>query len=73
MVLDGNKFIVEMQVAHEKGFEHRAQYYAAKTYIEQRIRVPIFTILRKLLFWRLRNLRFFRIKKVICPSPNARC
>ncbi len=34
--LEGNKFIVEMQVAPEKGFEHRAQYYAAKTYIDQR-------------------------------------
>lgn len=34
--LEGNKFIVEIQIAPEKGFEHRAQYYAAKTYIEQR-------------------------------------
>lgn len=32
----GNKFIVEMQTADEIGFEKRAQYYAAKTYIEQR-------------------------------------
>jgi predicted transposase/invertase (TIGR01784 family) len=32
----GNHFIVEMQVAREPGFEKRAQYYAAKTYIEQR-------------------------------------
>lgn len=28
----GRKFIVEMQVAKIKGFEKRAQYYAAKTY-----------------------------------------
>jgi predicted transposase/invertase (TIGR01784 family) len=33
---EGNRFIVEMQVAREPGFEKRAQYYAAKTYIEQR-------------------------------------
>lgn len=34
--LEKNKFIIEIQVKDEKGFEHRAQYYAAKTYIEQR-------------------------------------
>lgn len=34
--LEENKFIIEMQVGDEPGFEHRAQYYAAKTYIEQR-------------------------------------
>jgi predicted transposase/invertase (TIGR01784 family) len=33
---EGNRFIVEMQVSSEKGFEKRAQYYAAKTYIDQR-------------------------------------
>jgi predicted transposase/invertase (TIGR01784 family) len=31
-----NRFIIEMQVAKENGFAKRAQYYAAKTYIEQR-------------------------------------
>lgn len=31
----GNLYIVEMQVAKEKGFEKRAQYYAAKAYISQ--------------------------------------
>lgn len=31
-----NRFIVEIQVAHEPGFAKRAQYYAAKAYIEQR-------------------------------------
>ena len=33
---NGNRFIVEMQVGKEPGFEKRAQYYAAKAYIEQR-------------------------------------
>ena len=28
-----NRFIIEIQVAHESGFIKRAQYYAAKTYI----------------------------------------
>ena len=31
----GNQYIVEMQVAKEKGFEKRAQYYASKAYIFQ--------------------------------------
>lgn len=31
----GNHYIVEMQVAKEKGFEKRAQYYASKAYIAQ--------------------------------------
>lgn len=31
----GNTYIVEMQVAKDKGFEKRAQYYAAKAYFSQ--------------------------------------
>lgn len=31
----GNTYIVEMQVAKEKGFEKRAQYYASKAYVSQ--------------------------------------
>lgn len=31
----GNTYIVEMQVAKEKGFEKRAQYYASKAYSSQ--------------------------------------
>ncbi len=31
----GNRYIVEMQVAKEKGFEKRAQYYASKAYASQ--------------------------------------
>lgn len=31
----GKTYIVEMQVAKEKGFEKRAQYYASKAYISQ--------------------------------------
>ena len=31
----GNTYIVEMQVARNKGFEKRAQYYASKAYISQ--------------------------------------
>jgi predicted transposase/invertase (TIGR01784 family) len=32
---NGNTYIVEMQVAKERGFEKRAQYYASKAYISQ--------------------------------------
>ncbi len=32
---NGNQYIVEMQVAKEKGFEKRAQYYASKAYSGQ--------------------------------------
>lgn len=31
----GNTYIIEMQVAKEKGFEKRARYYASKAYISQ--------------------------------------
>ncbi|HQS83716.1 MAG TPA: Rpn family recombination-promoting nuclease/putative transposase [Alphaproteobacteria bacterium] len=31
-----NKFIIEMQLARDPGFVKRAQYYASKTYIDQR-------------------------------------
>ncbi|MEI8295266.1 MAG: Rpn family recombination-promoting nuclease/putative transposase [Alphaproteobacteria bacterium] len=31
----GRQYIVEMQVAHDKGFAERAQYYASKAYINQ--------------------------------------
>jgi len=31
----GNTYIVEMQIAKEKGFEKRAQYYASKAYVSQ--------------------------------------
>ena len=32
---DGCQYIIEMQVASTKGFEARAQYYAAKAFINQ--------------------------------------
>jgi predicted transposase/invertase (TIGR01784 family) len=34
--VNGDRFIVEMQVMHEPGFEKRAQFYAARAYIDQR-------------------------------------
>src|SRR5216683_2359883 len=34
----GNQYIVEMQVAKEKGFEKRALYYASKAYVSQMVK-----------------------------------
>jgi len=31
----GNRYVVEMQVTNTRGFEKRAQYYAAKAYVNQ--------------------------------------
>jgi predicted transposase/invertase (TIGR01784 family) len=35
---DGSKFIIEMQLSKQEGFLKRTQYYAAKTYVEQRVK-----------------------------------
>ena len=34
--IKGRHFIIEMQIGNELGFEKRAQYYAARAYLEQR-------------------------------------
>ncbi len=57
--LEGNKFIVEMQVAPEKGFEHRAQYYAAKTYIEQREKGVDYQDLKEVTFLAITEFSLF--------------
>ncbi|MCB1212879.1 MAG: Rpn family recombination-promoting nuclease/putative transposase [Chlamydiia bacterium] len=36
---DGQRFIIEMQLSHEKGFDRRALYYAARAYCSQRQRI----------------------------------
>ena len=57
--LENNKFIVEMQVADEKGFEQRAQYYAAKTYIEQRKKDQEYFDLKEVTFLAIMNFTIF--------------
>lgn len=57
--LEGNKFVVEMQVAHEKGFEQRAQYYAAKTYIEQRGKDDKYYDLKEVTFLAITKFKAF--------------
>jgi predicted transposase/invertase (TIGR01784 family) len=46
----GVKFIVEMQVAKSKGFEKRAQYYAAKAYAQQADKGEEYYDLREIIF-----------------------
>lgn len=54
-----NKFIIEMQVKDEPGFEHRAQYYAAKTYIEQREKGIAYKDLKEVLFLAITSYNLF--------------
>jgi predicted transposase/invertase (TIGR01784 family) len=56
---EGNKFIIEMQVAHEPGFEKRAQYYAAKTYIKQREKGVEYQDLQSVTFLAIMNFVLF--------------
>ncbi|WP_338405937.1 Rpn family recombination-promoting nuclease/putative transposase [Wolbachia endosymbiont (group A) of Longitarsus flavicornis] len=48
----GNRYIAEMQLARDKGFEKRAQYYAAKAYSRQSIR---YANLQKIFFIAISN------------------
>ncbi len=59
----GEHFIVEMQVAHDSGFEKRAQYYAAKTYIEQRDKGVDYKDLKKVNFLAITNFTVFPHKR----------
>ena len=59
----GNRFIIEMQVASEDGFIKRAQYYAAKTYIEQREKGIKFANLKEVTFLAITNFSLFPEKK----------
>ena len=47
---DGCKYVVEMQVAEEKGFEKRAQYYAYKTFVGQMNKGEAYEGLKKVIF-----------------------
>lgn len=54
-----NKFIIEMQVGKEPGFEKRAQYYAAKTYIQQREKRTEYKDLKQVTFLAIMNSILF--------------
>ena len=60
---EGNRYIVEMQVAKEKGFEKRAQYYAAKAYISQMNVEGKYHNLKEIIFLAITNFTMFPNKR----------
>ena len=56
---NGDRFIVEMQVLHEPGFEKRAQYYAAKAYIGQRQKDQKYKDLKQVIFLAITDFTLF--------------
>lgn len=61
---NGKRFIVEMQVESEPGFEKRAQYYAAKAYVEQRGKERDYADLKSITFLAITSHTLF-------PNKNA--
>ena len=61
--IHGNKFIIEMQVGKEKGFEKRAPYYAANAYVSQRSKSKKYHDLKEVVFLAILNHTMFPKKK----------
>ena len=61
----GVKIIIEMQFAHEKGFEKRAQYYASKAYSRQmnKGKENKYVDLKRVIFIAITNYTIFPEKK----------
>ncbi|MBX9890005.1 MAG: Rpn family recombination-promoting nuclease/putative transposase [Amoebophilaceae bacterium] len=55
----GRKHIVEMQVAKNKGFQKRAQYYAAKAYSGQINKGEAYSTLKEVIFLAIANFVMF--------------
>ena len=60
---EGVNYIVEMQVAKEKGFEKRAQFYAAKTYSSQLLVAGKYYDLKEVIFLAISDKILFPDKK----------
>ncbi|WP_133282214.1 Rpn family recombination-promoting nuclease/putative transposase, partial [Cardinium endosymbiont of Culicoides punctatus] len=56
---DGRQHIVEMQVAKTKGFEKRAQYYAAKAYTNQLDKGVYYHRLKEVIFLAIADFEMF--------------
>ena len=56
---DNNTYVVEMQVASHKGFEKRAQYYAAKAYSNQMNQGGKYKNLKEVIFVAIANFTMF--------------
>ncbi len=59
----GRQYIIEMQVARTKGFEKRAQYYAAKAYSHQLQRGDGYSELKEVIFIAITDFVMFPDKK----------
>lgn len=59
----GNNYIVEMQIAKEKGFEKRAQFYAAKAYSSQLYVNGKYHELKEVIFLAISNFKMFPKKR----------
>ena len=59
----GNKFIIEMQLGRESGFQKRALYYAAKTYCGQRTSKVKYKDLKDVYFLAITGFKPFPRKK----------
>ena len=59
----GNRYIVEMQVAEEKGFIKRAQYYASKAYVSQAVKRGKYHDLKEIIFLAIADFIMFPNKK----------
>ncbi|MDE5056944.1 Rpn family recombination-promoting nuclease/putative transposase [Wolbachia endosymbiont of Drosophila bicornuta] len=55
----GNRYIIEMQLARDKGFEKRAQLYAAKAYSRQADKSGKYVDLKKIFFIAISNCTLF--------------
>jgi predicted transposase/invertase (TIGR01784 family) len=59
----GNSYIVEMQIAKEKGFAKRAQYYASKAYVSQACAGGKYHNLKEIIFLAISDFVMFPKKK----------
>jgi predicted transposase/invertase (TIGR01784 family) len=55
----GRQYIVEMQVAHSPGFEKRAQFYAARAYVDQMNEGEAYHDLKEIIFLAITNFVMF--------------
>lgn len=60
---EGVQYIIEMQVSPVKGFEKRAQYYAAKAYCRQTDRGGLYANLKEIIFIAIADTILFPNKK----------
>ncbi len=60
---DGCRYVIEMQVAPQEGFEKRAQYYASRVYTSQMKRGGAYQDLKKVIFLAFVDYPLFDYKK----------